>query len=97
MSASAEDYRRLTRHMIGTPAGGLGLAEDARPVMDSLRQHLHDLEQASAGLARGFQGFVGKLPGVAGTLAPHPAPGRGPARSSGCTPSPGASSKTSSG
>jgi hypothetical protein len=69
VSASAEEYRRLTRRMIGTPPCGLGLADDARPVMESLRQHLHELEQASSGLAKGFQGFVGKLAGVAGSLA----------------------------
>ena len=37
--------------------------------MTDLRRHLHDLEQVSGGLAEGFQAFVGKLAGVAGTFA----------------------------
>jgi hypothetical protein len=37
--------------------------------MNELRAHLHELEQATAGLADGFQAFVGKLVGVAGSLA----------------------------
>ena len=46
-----------------------GLTDDALPVMDALRRHLHEIEQVSDGLARGFQAFLGKLPAVAGSLA----------------------------
>jgi hypothetical protein len=37
--------------------------------MSLLRRELHDLEQASGGLANGFQAFVGKLAGLSGALA----------------------------
>lgn len=33
------------------------------------RRRLHELEQVGSGLAQGFQAFVGKLPGVLGSLA----------------------------
>ncbi|MCC2653337.1 MAG: hypothetical protein K0Q60_3503 [Microvirga sp.] len=69
VSASAEGYRRLIRRMIAADPCSLALADDAKLVMEELRRHVHELEQASAGLARGFQGFIGKLPGMAGSLA----------------------------
>src|SRR5215203_5913306 len=37
--------------------------------MDGIRRHLHELEQASGGFADGFQAFLGKLAGLAGSLA----------------------------
>ena len=37
--------------------------------MEELRQHIFDLEQVASGLAEGFQGFLGKLAGLAGSLA----------------------------
>ena len=43
--------------------------DGAQRIMDDLRKYLFDLEQASGGLAYGFQGFLGKLPGIAGSLA----------------------------
>jgi hypothetical protein len=45
------------------------MTDAALAIMAELRQHLFDLEQASGGLAPGFQSFVGKLHGVAGSLA----------------------------
>jgi hypothetical protein len=36
--------------------------------MNKLRAHLYEVEQAAAGLADGFQAFVGKLAGMAGRL-----------------------------
>jgi hypothetical protein len=47
----------------------LVLCDDGVALMEKLRRRLHDLEQASGGLADGFQGFVGKLAGIAGSLA----------------------------
>jgi hypothetical protein len=47
----------------------LFFSDEALAVMSDLRAHLFELEQASGGLAKGFQAFVGKLPGVAGRLA----------------------------
>src|SRR5829696_1291468 len=37
--------------------------------MEDLRRHLHELEQVTGGLADGFQAFLGKLAGLAGSLA----------------------------
>jgi hypothetical protein len=64
-----EDYLRLVYKLIAAKHQRLFLTDDALLAMSLLRRHLHDLEQASAGLADGFQSFVGKLAGVAGRLA----------------------------
>jgi hypothetical protein len=64
-----EAYSRLVRELIFAKAERLILSNDGLAVMNALRTHLHDLEQATAGLADGFQAFVGKLPGLAGSLA----------------------------
>lgn len=68
-SESFEHYRQLTRRLIGLQPARIILHDDALPIMEDLRRHLHDLEQSTEGLAVGFQGFVGKLPGIAGSLA----------------------------
>ena len=44
------------------------LSDPALKVMDALRLHLHDLGRISGGMADGFQSFVNKLPGMAGSL-----------------------------
>jgi hypothetical protein len=64
-----EKYRQLVREMIFAKPARLIMSDDALSVMAELRRHLFDLEQASGGLAPGFQSFVGKLHGVAGGLA----------------------------
>jgi hypothetical protein len=69
VGASGDGYRRLIYRMIRADPCSLALAEDAKPVMEELRRHIHELERMSAGLARGFQGFIGKLPGIAGSLS----------------------------
>lgn len=43
-------------------------SDDARPIVEKMQRHLFDLEQTSGGLASGFQGFVGKLAGLYGSL-----------------------------
>ncbi|MBA3517902.1 MAG: DUF3987 domain-containing protein, partial [Rhizobiales bacterium] len=63
------DYERITRTLINAPAAKMRCADDALDVMDDLRRHLFDVEQVSEGLAEGFQAFIGKLPGLAGSLA----------------------------
>jgi Protein of unknown function (DUF3987) len=64
-----EDFHRLIYKLIAAKPRRLQLSDDALDRMNLLRSYLHELEQASGGLADGFQAFVGKLPGVAGRLA----------------------------
>jgi hypothetical protein len=68
-TAEAEHYAQLLCHLAELEPQKLWLADDAVSPMTKLRRYLHDLEQTSAGIADGFQGFVGKLAGVAGSLA----------------------------
>jgi hypothetical protein len=63
------DYGRFIRELIFAKPARLILSDDALDHMSNLRTHLHELEQASGGLADGFQAFVGKLHGLAGSLA----------------------------
>jgi Protein of unknown function (DUF3987) len=67
-SDDQESYQRLVYKLIGSRHQRLFLSDDALFLMNKLRAHLHELEQAAAGLADGFQAFVGKLAGVAGRL-----------------------------
>jgi hypothetical protein len=64
-----EDYIKLVCALIFALPQRLIMTDSALAVMAELRQHLFDLEQLSGGLAVGFDSFVGKLPGVCGTLA----------------------------
>jgi hypothetical protein len=47
----------------------LWFSDQALAVVATLHARLHELEQASEGMAVGFPAFVGKLAGVAGRLA----------------------------
>jgi hypothetical protein len=62
-------YANLIRRLIIMPPAELMLDDDGGEVMTGLRRYLFDIEQVSGGLGIGFQAFVGKLPGVAGSLA----------------------------
>jgi len=64
-----ENYDELVRDLIQAQPAKLIMTDDALEVMNDLRQHLFNIEMASSGLALGFQAFVGKLHGIAGTLA----------------------------
>jgi hypothetical protein len=64
-----KDYNELVRALIFAKPARLIMTDDAIAVMTGLRQQLFDLEQASGGLAAGFQSFVGKLHGIVGTFA----------------------------
>jgi hypothetical protein len=64
-----EDYQRLVYKLIAARDQRLFLSDRALTLMNGLREHLHNLEHAAAGLADGLQAFVGKLPGIAGRLA----------------------------
>jgi hypothetical protein len=62
-------YDALIRKLIRQPPRVLTLSDEALEVMSNLREYLHHLAQAAGGLALGFQSFVGKLQGTAGTIA----------------------------
>jgi Protein of unknown function (DUF3987) len=62
-------YKRLVDELISAKPGRFIFDDDALLATKTLRQELHDLEQASGGLADGFQAFVGKLTGLSGALA----------------------------
>lgn len=69
-SGNVEDaYGRLIRRLIAAEPSHVIMGEAAWGQMEALRRHIYEIEQASGGLASGFQAFAGKLPGVAGTLA----------------------------
>ena len=66
-----EKYSKLVHAMIALRPRTLTMTDHALGIMHDLRRHLFDLEQASGGMATGFQAFVGKLHGMAGRLAPN--------------------------
>jgi hypothetical protein len=68
-SSYADRYAEFLRSLVELPARKLFLADDAVKPMDQLRHDLFDIEQNAGGIAEGFQAFVGKLTGCAGTLA----------------------------
>ena len=68
VSDEAERYWQLIERLISVAPQRLILEDDAVPVMEDLRRYLFDLERAAAGIADGFQSFVGKLSGLAGSL-----------------------------
>jgi hypothetical protein len=65
----AASYTQLMQRLVKLSPRKLFLADDAFKPLEEMRERLYDLEQASGSLHEGFQGFVGKLAGVAGTLA----------------------------
>lgn len=64
-----DQYRRLTRALIAANPERLIMEDDAYECSEALRRYLFDVEQSSGGMAQGFQAFVGKLAGLAGSLA----------------------------
>ena len=68
-SQQAERYAELLRQLVELAPQKLFLADDAVRPMEELRRFLFDLEQSTGGVAGGFQTFVGKLAGYAGSLA----------------------------
>jgi hypothetical protein len=63
-----EEYGKLVREMIFAKPARLIMSDDAIVVMAKLQEELFNLEQVSGGLASGFQSFIGKLRGLAGSL-----------------------------
>jgi hypothetical protein len=68
-TSEAAKYAQLMHRLINLAPRKLFLADDAYTPMEQLRQHLFDLGQAAGSLHEGFQGFIGKLDGIAGNLA----------------------------
>jgi hypothetical protein len=64
-----ENYGALVRQLIFAKPARLIMTDPALAAMAELRKHVFDLEQASSGLAAGFDSFVGKLAGICGNLA----------------------------
>jgi hypothetical protein len=64
-----EGYGKLVRQLIFAQPQRLILDQEALDVMEGIQRDIKNLEDASSGLANGFQSFVGKLPGYAGSLA----------------------------
>jgi hypothetical protein len=62
-------YARLVRTLIDTYEHVYMLSDPALEVMSGLHKHLHDLACNAGGMARGFQSFLIKLQGMAGSLA----------------------------
>ena len=63
-----ESYQSLVFKLIKAQHQRFFFTDDALSQMTEIRRHLHELEQATGGIAEGFQGFVGKLAGIAGRL-----------------------------
>ncbi|MCC3243753.1 DUF3987 domain-containing protein [Methylocystis sp. WRRC1] len=63
------EYDRLIRALHDASPARLSMTDDAIDAMADLHKRLHDLEGAAHGVYAGFQGFVGKLAGLAGSLA----------------------------
>jgi hypothetical protein len=62
-------YHLLVRKLLWREPRRFTLSDAALGAMEELRRHLHDLETSAGGLAEGFQAFLGKLAGYAGSLA----------------------------
>jgi hypothetical protein len=61
-------YKALVWQLIELPAQQIRLTDGAVEAMAELQQHLFKLEQVGEALSEGFEGFVGKLAGYAGSL-----------------------------
>jgi hypothetical protein len=66
---TTEAYKALVWDLIALPAQRLRLTPGAIDALAELRSHLFELEQVGEALSEGFEGFVGKLAGYAGSLA----------------------------
>lgn len=62
-------YTRLTLECLSLQPQIIRMTDDAREAMRVLRKYIFDLELSAKGVASGFQGFVGKLSGLSGSLA----------------------------
>jgi len=67
-TAATRAYKALVWELISLPPQQLRLTDGAIDAMAALQAHLFKLEQVGEALAEGFEGFVGKLAGHAGSL-----------------------------
>ena len=68
-SRAGDQFRRLCLQLIRAQPAPQILSDEALPVFAEMRLHIHELEQVGGSFAKGFEGFLGKLPGLAGSLA----------------------------
>jgi hypothetical protein len=61
-------YASLTRRLIALKPATIILSDEALAEMNRLRQRIRDLELVASSVADGFEGFVGKLHGIVGSL-----------------------------
>jgi hypothetical protein len=66
---TADAFSRLVRRLSQAQDARLTMEDPAVAAFEKLRRHVFDIEQASGGLAPGFQAFAGKLPGMAASIA----------------------------
>jgi Protein of unknown function (DUF3987) len=66
---STADYKAMVLALVSASPLKLSFDDGALEIATGLRQYLFDLEQASGGLTQGLSAFVGKLPGIFGSLA----------------------------
>jgi hypothetical protein len=64
-----QEYATLTRRLVHAGHARFTLDDEALDEMNKLRRRVYDIEGVSGGLAEGFDGFVGKLEGLLGSLA----------------------------
>jgi Protein of unknown function (DUF3987) len=69
IESNATEYGLLVERLLSTAPQRLELTEDALRCLNELLDYLYTLEQVGDAGADGFQSFVGKLSGYAGSLA----------------------------
>jgi hypothetical protein len=68
-AAAVKAYKAVVFELITLPPQRLALTDGAIDLMTELRNHIFRLGQVGDALTEGFEGFVGKLEGYAGSLA----------------------------
>jgi hypothetical protein len=69
VDTAVEYYAFLTRRLLNAEPAKLTLEDEALALMRDLIKQLKDVELATEGFAEGIDGFIGKLPGILGSLA----------------------------
>lgn len=66
--ATSAEYARVLNYLAETAAVRVMASPDAQEVIRAFQAEIHELEQSGA-FSKGMTGFLGKLPGVLGSLA----------------------------